>query len=160
MKLGPIFVTVATAAAATVAGCESLHLALYRPPTLPDCPGELVPTGAIPGEFVWRERVRVVGGDVEATFDLVIEKHVDQLVLVGFNEFGAKAFSVVQRGTEVETLRHLGPATPVPPENILRDLHRARLGAPPGNATVEESAGRTEIDNPSCGYRATWVSAF
>lgn len=153
MKRAFAVVSVAIAAA----GCQTLRLAFHAPPVLPECPGELVPTGRISGNFVWRERVRVSGGDVDATFDVVVEKRAGQLVLVGFNEFGAKVFSVVQRGVELEVQRHLGRATPVPPENLLRDLHRAHFGAPAGGATIERAAGRVDIEDSSCGYRAAWV---
>jgi hypothetical protein len=146
------------AAALLLPGCATLPFLLHPPPSLAPCPGELVPTGEIPGDLFWRERVRVVGGDVDAGFELAVQKRGDELVVVGFNEFGAQAFSAVQRGAEVELRSELGRALAVPPGNLLRDLHRARFGAAPGGRVeVAREGERVEIENPRCGYRAVFV---
>lgn len=145
-----------TAAAAGLAwGCAGWRLPGARP-RLPDCPGALVATRAIPGDFQWRERVRYRGdGDgLEASLELVVEKRGDALVLVGFNELGAKAFAVTQRGIDTEVRSFLGPTEVVPPLDALRDLHRARLasGRPP-LAPVQDVTLRP----PGCGYAVTFA---
>lgn len=146
------------AAALLLPGCASLPFLLHPPPRLASCAGALVPTGEIPGELFWRERVRVTGGDVDAGFELAVQKRGDELVVVGWNEFGAQAFSAVQRGSQVELHSELGRALAVPPENLVRDLHRARFGAAPGaGVEVAREGERATIENARCGYRAVFV---
>ena len=102
-------------------------------------------------------------GSVDAGFTVVVEKKGDRIAVVGWNAFGAKAFSIVQHGTGTTSERFLGPALPVPPENVLRDLHRARFlsdgGASPSVSVIEqrEPPGAVMIRNEQCGYTATFV---
>ena len=139
----------ATAAAALLIGCTALSLA--RAPRIAECPGPLLATTDIPGgDFRLRERVRIAGGRVDLGFELLAERHADRLVVIGFNEFGARVFSAVQRGLAVETDAKLGRALAVPPENVLRDLHEARFFHP-------ESGDRIEVRRPGCDYTATFV---
>ena len=72
-------------------------------------------------------------------------------VVVGFNSFGARVFSLVQQGGEIiQRDEPLGRALPVPPENVLRDLHAARFSAP-------ETPDRVELRRPGCSYTAIFV---
>ncbi|MEN8161507.1 MAG: DUF3261 domain-containing protein, partial [Myxococcota bacterium] len=99
------------------------------PARLAPCPGTIPSVAALPpGDFIWRERVRYRGGEVDTGFSLVAEKRDDRLVLVALNPFGAKVFSVTQRDTEVEVLSQLERILQVPPENVLRDWHAVRAG--------------------------------
>lgn len=134
-----------------VAGC-ALSVPPWGPPRLEACPGLLVPAAGIPGgDFALRERVRIRGGEVDLGLALLVERRGDRLVLVALNPFGAKAFSVVQRGLEVEATSHLGRALQVPPGNVLRDLHAARFAGPP------DTPARVEVMRPGCSYTATFV---
>lgn len=141
----------AAAAAGAGTGCQALRHGLSRPPRLADCPGPIAPVASLPGgDFLLRERVRVRGGEVDAGFELVAERRGDRLTVVGLNAFGAKAFTVVQRGTAVESVSHLGPMLPVPPRNLLRDLHAARLATP-------DTPARIDVTRPGCPYTTTFV---
>jgi len=116
-----------------------------------DCPGPLVSAGEIPGgDFLLRERVRIAGGGVDLGLELLAERRADRLVLIGFNEFGARVFSAVQSGSAVEIDARLGRALAVPPENVLRDLHEARFFHP-------ESGERVDVHRAGCDYTATFV---
>lgn len=127
----------------------------WSTPRLADCPGPLLSSEAIPdGDFVLRERVRIVGDGVDVGLELVAERQGDRLAVVGFNAFGAKVFSAVQRGTQVEATSHLGPATIVLPANVLRDLHAARFL--PLN-TDERMRTNVMVARPGCNYSATFV---
>jgi len=127
---------------------------LGLPPRLAVCPGPLPSTRELPpGDWLVRERVRVVGGDVDVGLEVAAEKRGDRLVVVAFHALGAKAFSLVQRGDDLEVESHLGRALPVPPRNVLRDLYAAGLGADPA---VREH-GRVRVERPECGYDATFV---
>jgi len=129
--------------------------ASWRTPRLADCPGPLLPSEAIPdGDFVLRERVRIVGDGVDTGLELVAERRGARLAVVAFNAFGAKVFSSVQRGTEVESESHLGRAASVPPANVLRDLHAARFLPPERSERMRTSV---VVTRPGCGYSASFV---
>lgn len=136
------------ALAALALGCATFSL---PPPRIPDCAGPLVPTAEIPGgDFRLRERVRFVGAGVDLGLELLAERRGDRLVVIGFNEFGARVFSAVQRGVEVESDDRLGRALEISPQNVLRDLHAARFRAP-------ESGERVEVRRTGCAYSATFA---
>src|SRR5271166_5707214 len=152
------------ALAAPFSGCATLGLALSR--ALPDrgreCPGPLVPPEEVPGDFILRQNVRVEGEDLEWALTLVSQKRGPTLVLVGLDPFGAKLFTLTQRGTEVTVERPRG-RLPLPPVNLLRDLQRARFGRPgtppePGVTIVSDQAGTVRIQHAACGYNTTLVT--
>jgi hypothetical protein len=121
-------------------------------PRLAACPGPIPSTEALPaGDLVWRDRVRYRGGEVDAGFALVAEKRGVELVLVGLNAFGARAFSLTQERERIEADARLGRALEVPPETVLRDWHAAR-------AAGTEAPGTLELARPECGYRVTFVA--
>ena len=141
------------AAAATLAalalGCAGFPLA--APPRIADCDGPLLATAEIPGgDFRLRERARFAGGGVDLGLELLAERRGDRLVLIAFNAFGARVFSAVQRGREVESDAPLGRALAISPDNVLRDLHEARFFHP-------ESGDRAVVRRPGCDYTATFV---
>jgi hypothetical protein len=139
----------ALAGAAFALGCAALPLATAR--RIPDCEGPLLATADIPGgDFRLRERVRIAGRGVDLGLELLAERRADRLVVIAFNEFGARVFSLVQRGSEVESEAKLGRALAVPPENVLRDLHEARFFHP-------EAGDRVEVRRRGCDYTATFV---
>lgn len=145
----------AEAAVATLAALAALvgcHAALWpgARDRVPECEGPLVPTEAIEGRFVWRERVRYETETLRASLELVVERADDTLVVVGLNELGAKAFAITQRGREVEAESFLGPLAVVSPEGALRDLHRARFAA--GRA----GGGDVTLRPSGCGYAVTF----
>jgi hypothetical protein len=131
-------------------GCATLQVATA--PRIDSCEGPLVRAAEIPGgDFALRERVRLAGENVDLALELLAERRGDRLVLVGFNAFGTRVFSLVQMGSEItERDAPLGRALPVPPENVLRDLHAARFAAP-------DTPDRVVVHRPGCGYTATFV---
>ena len=147
-----------------VMGCASLGLGLAR--VLPDggreCPGRLVPTQEIEGDFRIRQRVRVQGEGLDWRLEMVAQKRGDVLVLVGLDAFGAKLFAATQRGTEVMVERPRG-RLPLPPTDLLRDFHRARFAGedwPPEPDVRLERPKRDEvtIEHERCGYRTRLVT--
>jgi hypothetical protein len=114
----------ALAAATSLLGCAALA-GLPRP--IPECPGVLVTTDAMGGDFRLRQQVRVRGERSEAGFTLVAEKRGGRLVLVALDRFGAKAFAVGQESATVRVERAPHPGFPVPPVNVLRDFQRMRF---------------------------------
>ena len=90
------------------------------------------------------------GQGVDLGLELLAERRGDRLVVIGFNAFGARVFSLVQRGGEVESDAPLGRALAIAPGNALRDLHEARFFHP-------ESGERTDVHRRGCDYTATFV---
>jgi uncharacterized protein DUF3261 len=131
-------------------GCTTLSV--LTAPHIDACAGPLVPAAQIPGgDFALRERVRVAGEGVDLGLELLAERRGDRLVVVGFNSFGARVFSLVQEGEEItQRDEPLGRALPIPADNLLRDLHAARFSAP-------DTPDRVELRRPGCGYTATFV---
>lgn len=91
------------------------------------CPGALVPSTQIEGDFLLRQHLRVTAGEDSFSMELALQKRGDELVLVGFHPLGAKLFTARQVGTEVAIEAHPAPALEVPPENVLRDIHRVNF---------------------------------
>jgi hypothetical protein len=115
------------------------------PRAVPECPGDTVSTEAIAGDFLVRERVLVTRGDRVFALHLVAQKRGDELLLLGLDPFGAKLFTLRQRGLETSVEALPAPLLEVPPLNVLRDLHRARflglLGAGPEGSFEEQRGG-------------------
>ncbi len=129
-------------------------------PKLGDCPGQLRSTNEIEGDWTIHERIRVVGGEVDESFGLVVQKSGPKLVVVGLTPFGAKAFGVTQIGMETWTESYLGPVLAVPPQNVLRDLHRAHFlivedPALEPRQVTREADGVVLVAARECGYEAT-----
>ena len=118
-----------------------------QPP--PPEPPALVSTLEIPGDFVLRQQVAFRTGERSGSFEAVVQKHCDELVVVGLTPFGSRAFSILQRGTEVDVETHAPGAWPFPPEYILLDIHRAYLvplpEVPPSDAVREARYGAERL---------------
>jgi hypothetical protein len=121
----------------TASSCAYLPVG---PREIRNCPGPLVPTQEIEGDFAIQQRWRVIAGEIDFPLQGLLEKRGDELVLIGLNAFGAKLFTLVQRGTDVEVQAAPPAILPVPPLNLLRDLHRmlflAAEAPPTGNGEV------------------------
>jgi len=153
----------AAACACVGLACASLPLptppALSPLPHLADCPGPLRPTQELEGDWVIHERIRVIGPKVDDSFQLVLQKTGPKLVLVGLTPFGAKAFSVTQIGVETWPESYLGAALAVPPENVLRDVHRAHFLVPAdpeleARTVTRDADGDVHVAARECGYEA------
>jgi hypothetical protein len=87
--------------------------------------GALVSTRQIPGHFSIRQQLEYRYGDARGSFEAVVQKLCDEVVVVGFAPFGAPAFTIHQRGLDVRVESHLPGLWPFSPRNILLDVHRA-----------------------------------
>ena len=73
------------------------------------------------------------GKPVDAELDAVLQKQGDTLLIVGFGPMHVKAFTLTQRGDQIEFVQFMGPQLPFSPRNIVVDVHRVyfkRLPAP------------------------------
>jgi hypothetical protein len=139
---------VALLAASTLAtGCRHLPPPL-RARAVADCPGPLLATEEIDGDFLVRQRVRVTARDESWSLQLVAQKRGDELTLLGFHPLGAKLFSLQQRGDRTRVDAAPAPLLEIPPRNLLRDFHRERLLTVPRagtDGTFLERWGSVEI---------------
>lgn len=94
---------------------------------LAECPGALRPVDEFATDFRLDQRVRIRAARTDASLRLAVEKRGSRLVVIGLNALGAKLFTVIQTGGEVEIESLPAAVVPVPPLNILRDLHRVRF---------------------------------
>jgi hypothetical protein len=136
--------------AAALLGAGCLHLP-GRARAVPECPGEWVSTVAIEGDFLVRQRLLVSRGDRIFALQLVAQKRGDELLLLGLHPFGAKLFTLRQRGHETSVEAAPAPVLEVPPLNVLRDFHRARLAD-------HRIGSRVTIERDECGYRAEFTT--
>jgi hypothetical protein len=109
-----------------------------------------------------RQNVRVQGEGLDWALTLVSQKRGPSLVLVGLDPFGAKLFTLTQRGSAVTVERPSG-RLPLPPVNLLRDLQRTRFGRPgtppePGVTIASDEPGTIRIHHDGCGYDTTFVT--
>jgi len=121
----------------------------FAPRAIPDCPGEIRSTEKIPGDFTIRERVTVRTEDADFPFELIVQKKGRELVLVGLSPIGAKLFTLVQTGIETDVDALPGAALPIPPLNVLRDLHRFRFAVSDPPAVDADPA---VFHHAGCGY--------
>jgi len=94
---------------------------------LAECPGALRPVGEIREDFRLDQRVRIRSQDANASLRIAVEKRGSRLILIGLNELGAKLFTVIQTQGAVEVDALPAAVVPVPPLDVLRDLHRIRF---------------------------------
>lgn len=130
------------------AGCGA------APPPRPASPPPPVAIPFVPGEVgcctTLDQRVLVSVGPNVITFDVVVETHGDELVLVGFTTYGIRAFVVVHDASglhvEAEPIPELGA---VPFDRVVRDVYAAFLfgpGTQPRDPSVRfEDEGTREI---------------
>jgi len=110
--------------------CSGRHETVAVPPREL---GSLVPTGDIPGSFLYRQRVTARRPGREVSFEAVLQKQGGTLTMLGLTPFGTRAFVLQQRGVAVEFTSYMPGELPFPPRYILLDLHRTlfvTLGPP------------------------------
>ena len=105
-----------------LSGCAHVS---FSPRAVSECPGELRSTHDIAGDLRLELRYSLRSSSVDTAFRLAVEKRGDELTLVGLSPLGAVLFSVVQTGVDLEVDALPAAVLAVPPENVLRDLHRA-----------------------------------
>lgn len=110
-----------------------------RPPTELDYPGVLVPASEVPGAFLWRQQIAAEYGPRTVSFEAVLQKKGEKVVVLGLTPYGTRAFVIEQVGTSFSFTNHLPPehALPFPPRSILLDIHRAWFMTLPGAPHVD-----------------------
>jgi hypothetical protein len=117
--------------------CLVLACASAPRPADPEPEGALVATDEIPGNFLMRQQIDLRYGEQSGSFEAVVQKHCDELTVVGFTPFGTRAFSIRQRGLQVSVESHLAGAWPFSPRYVLLDIHRSYFVPIPENPPHE-----------------------
>ncbi len=126
------FVALVTTAAT---GCAS---APPRPAARPD-PSVLHAPSEYPGSFLDRQNITATYGQRKQSFDAVLQKRGDELVLLGMTPFGSRAFVLKQSGLDVSFQSFVPQELPFPPRYILFDVHRVFFdGAGPGGQPLAD----------------------
>jgi len=109
------------------------------------CPGALASSESLTGDFLLRQSVRIHADDSTWSLRLISQLRGGELRLIGLDPLGVKLFSLIQRGRKVESDALPPPLLEIPPENLLRDLHRIRFlrVAEPGS----DGVARARIDD-------------
>ncbi len=100
-------------------------------------PGVLRDPRSLPHNFMVRQTLKIHtqrdGKPVDAELDAVVQKQGDTLLIVGLGPMDMKAFTLTQKGSQIELVHFAGPELPFSPRNIVVDVHRVffmRLPAP------------------------------
>ncbi len=99
----------------------------FRARALRVCPGALESTESLTNDFLLQQSVRVQAGDSTWSLRLISQLHGGELRLIGLDPLGVELFTLLQRGRKVEVDALPPPLLEIPPENLLRDLHRIRF---------------------------------
>jgi len=134
------------ALAALLVACGGSRPGGPRAPSADPSSSVFVDTAQIPGDFVWRQRIGVSYGERHESFQAVLEKHGNRLVLLALTPFGTRAFALEQVGTTVTYTPFVDFELPFPPGYILADVHRTffRGLPPPSRDGAHEGAGDGE----------------
>jgi hypothetical protein len=119
-------------------------------------PGELAPSDEIPGNFLMRQNLRFAAGDREGSLEVVVQKHCDEILVIGLTSFGSRVFTIRQHGTEVSAESHVSGTWPFSPENVLIDIHRVYFLPTPSPPPTD---GLREIRRGSELVTERWISA-
>jgi hypothetical protein len=114
-------------------------------PELPPVPADAA--------FFLRQALRFEYGADSGGLDVAVQAQCGVLTIIGFAPFGARAFTLIQRGSELETQMHLPGSWPFPPENIVLDIHRTYLVPMPAQAPAD---GRRELRHGGEDVRERW----
>jgi hypothetical protein len=95
----------------------------------------------LPGDFLDRQTIHAVYGKRSASFDAVLQKRGNEIVLIGMTPFGSRAFVLKQTGLDVSFESFVPQELPFPPSYILLDVERVFFGgvAPAGQALPDGS---------------------
>jgi hypothetical protein len=85
---------------------------------------ELPGPDAIPGIFTVRQKLVAQSNHGGGSFEAVLAKSAGRLMLIGLLPYGARAFVLDQKGSEVRFTNYLAREPPFPPSWMLLDVYR------------------------------------
>ena len=143
--------TLSIVAAALASACAS------TPPTSPGAerpyPCIMHPPSELTPDFSVSQHLEAMAMGRSGGFDSVVQKHGNDLVIVGLGPAGVRAFVLKQTGDAITFEQSFGPKLPFSPRNVVVDVHRTffkRLvvPAPPatGAATIKGMIDDEEVE--------------
>ena len=107
-----------------VAACGTV----LQPPAGRSLTLPLISTEEMAGHFLLRQRIDYRFRERAGTFEAVVQKQCNQLLVIGLTPLGTRVFTIRQEGLEVSTTMPLGDEVwPFPPGFVLLDIQRAYL---------------------------------
>jgi len=126
-------------------------LARCAAPGVPTAAPQVAALPAVPQDaaFRLRQQLRFEYAGSSGSVEMLVQVRCGELTAIGFAPFGARAFTLIQRGRELEVTQHLPGSWPFAPEYIARDIHRALLvplpAEPPRNGERETVYGGERV---------------
>lgn len=99
-------------------------------------PGILHPPAELHPDFSVHQHIEATAYGHSGSFDAVVQKNADKLVVVGLGPASVRMFVLEQTAAGVTFEQSFGPKLPFPPRNIVVDVHRAYFkGLPEGTSS-------------------------
>ena len=113
-----------------LAGCGPAQPKLVAPQA--EDPGVLRPPAELHPDFSVHQHIQASSRGHTGSFDAVVQKQGDKLVVVGLGPASVRMFVLEQTAKGITFEQSFGPTLPFPPRNIVVDVHRAFFkGLPP-----------------------------
>ena len=116
-----------------------------EPPPLTEAmyPWHLQPPSALPGDFLWQQRLTAHVAGEEHSLKAVLQKQGNHMVLIGLTPFGTKAFLLEQLDMEVRFQSFVDRKLPFPPRFVLNDVQRCYLAL--GDPATQPKDGEERV---------------
>ncbi|MGH1346090.1 MAG: DUF3261 domain-containing protein [Nannocystales bacterium] len=118
-------------------------------------PGTLRDPGSSPHNFMVRQHAKGSYGERAISFEAVVQKNKDQLIVLVLTPYGSRALLIEQNGAEVRTEKFIDRELPFDPAFILLDVQRVFLKGQP--STPIPADGWTESDIDGEHVRERWA---
>jgi len=128
---------------ALCAACSATPRAEPPPLTEDMYPWRLQPPSALPGDFLWQQRLTAHVHGEEHSLKAVLQKQGNHLVLIGLTPFGTKAFVLDQLDMTVTFQSLVDRKLPFPPRFVLNDVQRCYL--PLGDPASQPRDGEERV---------------
>lgn len=101
--------------------------ACHRGPPPAIYPGELLDPASVPGDFVIRQHIQGTYGPRKISFDAVVQKKDDTLLVLALTPYGSRAMAIQLTGRQVSVEKFIPRDLPFDPRFILLDVQRTFL---------------------------------
>jgi hypothetical protein len=132
--------------AAMAMGC--LASSPSKPPATPQLsyPGTLRDPGSSPHDFMVRQHAKGNYAERAISFEAVVQKSKDKLIVLVLTPYGSRALLIEQTGAHVRTEKFIDRELPFDPAFILLDVQRVFLKGQPSSPAPPEGWSESEID--------------
>ncbi len=158
--LGRLVTAVTAVTVVTLGGCvPPTRTTVISTAEPAEYPCVLHPPQTIAHDFMVRQTIAIhamhEGKPVDGELEAVLQKQGDTLLIIGFGPMNVKAFTLTQRGAEIELAQFVGPELPFSPRNVIVDVHRILFKRlPPPTEPGYSGVLRGELDDET--VEETW----